>query len=67
MWRSCCAITVATNNLHGMSVDIEHYAIRLLPELYAHLNPMPCEVAAHIEKDLADELRWAGYTVSRRH
>ena len=33
---------------------VQRYGIRLLPELYAHLNPMPFEVAAQMEKDLAE-------------
>ncbi len=39
------------------------YGIRLLPELYAHLNPMPYEAAAQMEKDLTEDLRREGYTV----
>ena len=34
-----------------------------MPELYAHLNPMPFEAAAEMERDLADDLRREGYTV----
>jgi len=34
-----------------------------LPELYAHLNPMPYEAAAQMEKDLTEDLRRAGHTV----
>jgi hypothetical protein len=37
------------------------YGIRLLPELYEHLNPMPFEAAARMEQDLAEDLRRAGY------
>jgi hypothetical protein len=36
----------------------------LLPELYRHLNPMPFEAAAQMEKDLAEDLRAEGYTVT---
>ena len=43
---------------------VEKYGIRLLPELYAHLNPMPFEAAAQMEKDLAEDLRVEGYTVT---
>jgi hypothetical protein len=35
----------------------------LLPELFEHLNPMPYEHAAQMEKDLADDLRAQGYAV----
>jgi len=43
---------------------VQRYGVRLLPELYAHLNPMPFEAAAQMEKDLAEDLRRAGYTVT---
>jgi hypothetical protein len=46
---------------------VKRYGIRLLPELYEHLNPMPFEAAAQMEKDLADDLRRAGYTVTGGH
>lgn len=46
---------------------VKRYGIRLLPELYAHLNPMPFEAAEQMEKDLADDLRRAGYTVTGGH
>jgi hypothetical protein len=46
---------------------VRRYGIRLLPELYAHLNPMPYAAAAQMEKDLADDLRRAGYTVTGGH
>jgi hypothetical protein len=43
------------------------FGIRLVPELYAHLNPMPYEAAAQMEKDLTEDLRRAGYTVVGGH
>jgi hypothetical protein len=43
---------------------VEKYGLRLLPELFAHLNPMPFEAAAQMEADLAEDLRRAGYTVT---
>jgi hypothetical protein len=43
---------------------VRKYGVRLLPELYAHLNPMPFEAAAQMEKDLAEDLRNEGYTVT---
>jgi hypothetical protein len=46
---------------------VKRYGIRLLPELYKHLNPMPFEAAAQMEKDLAEDLRQAGYTVTGGH
>lgn len=46
---------------------VERFGIRLLPECYAHLNPMPYPAAAQMEKDLAEDLRRAGYTVVGGH
>lgn len=46
---------------------VKRYGIRLLPELYEHLNPMPYEAAARLEVDLAEDLRRAGYTVTGGH
>src|SRR4030095_2367047 len=43
---------------------VKRYGIRLLCELYEHLNPMPFEAAAQMEKDLAEDLRRVGYTVT---
>jgi hypothetical protein len=43
------------------------YSLRLLPELYAHLNLMSHEAAAQMEKDLAGNLCRAGYTVTGEH
>jgi hypothetical protein len=42
----------------------EKYGKRLMPELYEHLNPMPFEAAAVMEKELAEDLRAEGYTVT---
>jgi hypothetical protein len=46
---------------------VKRHGLRLLPELYAHLNPMPFEAAAQMETDLAEDLRRAGYTVTGGH
>jgi len=46
---------------------VRKYGIRLMPELYEHLNPMPFDAAVQMETDLADELRAAGYTVTGGH
>ena len=43
---------------------VRKYGVRLMPELYAHLNPMPFEAAAQMEKDLAEDLRKEGYAVA---
>lgn len=46
---------------------VRKYGVRLLPELYVHLNPMPYEAAARMEMDLAEDLRRLGYTVTGGH
>jgi len=46
---------------------VKRHGLRLLPELYQHLNPMPYEAAARMEVDLAEDLRRAGYTVTGGH
>ena len=51
-----------TRNLSARLV--RKYGVRLLPELFEHLNPMPYEHAVQMEKDLADDLRAQGYTVA---
>ena len=43
---------------------VRKYGVRLLPELFEHLNPMPFEAAAQMEKDLSEDLRAEGYTVT---
>jgi hypothetical protein len=43
---------------------VKKYGLRLEPELYEFLNPMPFEAAAQMEKDLAEDLRADGYTVT---
>ena len=46
---------------------VRRFGIMLLPELYAHLNPMPYAAAAQMEQDLTEDLRRAGYTVVGGH
>ena len=46
---------------------VKCFGIRLMPELYEHLNPMPFGAAAQKEQDLAEDLRRAGYTVTGGH
>jgi len=46
---------------------VKRYGLRLLPQLYEHLNPMPFEAAAQMERDLTEDLRRAGYTVVGGH
>jgi hypothetical protein len=54
------------NHLNGYKASwvVERYGQRLMPELFEHLNPMPYEVAVQMEKDLAEDLRAQGYTVT---
>jgi len=42
---------------------VYRYGIRLLPELYEHLNPMTYSEARKMEKELAGKLRIEGYAV----
>jgi hypothetical protein len=46
---------------------VKRFGLRLLPELFAHLNPMPYAAALQMEQDLAEDLRRAGYTVTGGH
>jgi hypothetical protein len=57
------------NHLAGTKAAslVKRYGLRLLPELYAHLTPMPFEAAVEMEKDLPEDLRRAGYTVTGGH
>ena len=57
------------NHKHGYKASwvVEKYGLRLLPELYEHLNPMPYEAALQMEMDLAEDLRREGYTVTGGH
>ena len=43
---------------------VQKFGLRLLPELYECFNPMPFEAAAEMERELAEELQSAGYTVA---
>ncbi|MDQ3622981.1 MAG: hypothetical protein M3463_10900 [Verrucomicrobiota bacterium] len=54
------------NHKHGYKSAwvVEKYGLRLMPELFEHLNPMPFTAAAQMEKDLADDLRAEGFTVT---
>jgi predicted GIY-YIG superfamily endonuclease len=46
---------------------VRKYGVRLMPELYEHLNPMPFAAALQMELELAEDLRAAGYTVTGGH
>lgn len=46
---------------------VTRFGLRLMPELYEVYNPMPFEAALEMEKELAEDLRRAGYTVTGGH
>ena len=46
---------------------VQRHGLRLLPEFYEHLNPMPFAAAVEMERDLAEDLRQQGYTVAGGH
>jgi hypothetical protein len=46
---------------------VRRFGERLVPKLYAHLNPMSFERAREMEAALADSLRKRGYTVFGGH
>ena len=46
---------------------VKRFGRSFLPALYAHLNPMPYEQACVMERELAEDLRHAGYTVTGGH
>jgi len=46
---------------------VKKFGVRLVPKLYAHLNPMPYEKAVRMEIALAESLRKRGYSVYGGH
>jgi predicted GIY-YIG superfamily endonuclease len=46
---------------------VKRFGVRLVPQLYAHLNPMTYQEAVEAEPRLAEELRAAGYQVFGGH
>jgi len=54
-------------NAYKSAWVVRKYGVRLMPELYEHLNPMPFEAAVQMESELAEDLRAAGYTVTGGH
>ena len=54
-------------NAYKSAWVVKKYGLRLMPELYEHLNPMPFEAATQMEKELAEDLRAEGYTVTGGH
>jgi hypothetical protein len=46
---------------------VRKHGVRLVPKLYAHLNPMPYRKAVAMEAFLAESLRKRGYMVYGGH
>jgi hypothetical protein len=57
------------NHKQGVKASriVKKYGQRLVPKLYAHLNPMPYARAKQMEVLLADSLRKRGYAVFGGH
>src|SRR4249920_2722580 len=57
------------NHKHGIKAArvVRKYGERLVPRLYAHLNPMPYAKAVVMEGVLAESLRKRGFTVYGGH
>jgi hypothetical protein len=57
------------NHLAGIKAArvVKKFGERLVPRLYAHLNPMPYAKAQQMEAVLADSLRKRGYLVFGGH
>jgi hypothetical protein len=54
-------------NAYKSAWVVRKYGVRLMPELYEHLNPMPFGAAVQMEMELAEDLRAAGFTVTGGH
>src|ERR1700738_4340283 len=57
------------NHKRGVKASgvVKRFGERLVPRLYAHLNPMPYAKAVDMEVALADSLRKRGYIVYGGH
>ena len=57
------------NHKHGLKASrlVRRFGIRLLPDLFDYLNPMPYDAAVRMEMDLAEDLRAQGYAVGGGH
>jgi hypothetical protein len=57
------------NHKQGLKASrvVQLYGVRLVPELYESFNPMPFEAALEMERELAEDLRAQGYTVTGGH
>ena len=54
------------NGIKAASI-VKRCGERLVPKLYAHLNPMPYNRAVEMERELAEKLRADGYQVFGGH
>jgi hypothetical protein len=57
------------NHKNGVKASrvVRKFGVRLVPKLYAHLNPMPFDRAKDMEELLADSLRKRGFAVFGGH
>jgi hypothetical protein len=57
------------NHKRGIKASsvVTRFGVKLLPELYEIYNPMPFEAAVEMERELAEDLRKQGYTVTGGH
>jgi len=57
------------NHKNGVKASyyVKRFGKEFLRELFEHLNPMPYEQACIMERELAEELRSEGYTVTGGH
>ncbi len=53
------------NHMAGKKANtfVKLFGVNLLPDLYAHLNPMPYDEAVATEQKLAEQLRGQGFAV----
>jgi len=55
------------HNIQAGKGWVKKYGVRLVPELYEHLNPMFYEEAVRTERKLFDELKQRGWDVYGGH
>ena len=57
------------NHKNGLKAArvVQRFGVRLMPELYELYNPMPFDAAVEMERELAEDLRAQGYTVTGGH
>jgi hypothetical protein len=57
------------NHKNGLKAArvVQLYGLRLMPEIYEIFNPMPYSAALEMERELANDLRAQGFTVTGGH